>query len=205
VRIARSALASLGLPIARAGEGSLDISLRLSVASAGRIYGTGGCRKGTVAQFRNQRVSLPISKRECDCGCPNPPEAATPRCRNAGLDSGVGRQLLLANVGTLGVVGAVALIDRAGAGSSPRVSSPMDELGYYAEGSAPFPSQRLRKCRAIPPISGTSTSPNVCDPHTRTTPESTGPAASRTDENQRCCVDGGTNAPRRESGSLRRR
>jgi len=64
------------------------------------------------------------------------------------------------------------------AGIRLTVADTWDELGNYTKGSAPFPSQRLRKPRAIRPTSGASTSPNVCDPYTRTTPESTGPAAS---------------------------
>jgi hypothetical protein len=57
-----------------------------------------------------------------------------------------------------------------------------DELGNYTERSAPFSSQQLRKSRGIRPTSGASTSPDVCDPYTRTTPESTGPVATPQDD-----------------------
>ena len=56
-----------------------------------------------------------------------------------------------------------------------------DEAENYTETSAPFSSQHLRKSRGIRPTSGGSTSPDVCDPYTLTTPESPGPVAAPQD------------------------
>jgi hypothetical protein len=68
--------------------------------------------------------------------------------------------------------------------STGLVASPQDEVGNYTGRSAPFSSQHLRKSPWIRPTSGASTSPDVCDPYTRTTPESTGLVASPQDDQQ---------------------
>jgi hypothetical protein len=67
-----------------------------------------------------------------------------------------------------------------------------DEVGNYTERSAPFSSQHLRKSRWIRPTSGASTSPDVCDPYTRTTPESTGLVASPLDDEEQLRTVHGT-------------